>query len=63
MRTRPTWWFVMVGIFLAFNLFQAVRYGGRWPWIAVAVLALLLASRSAPHQPDHKMYRANRLSG
>ena len=43
MRTRPTWWYVMVGVFLAFNLLQAIRYGGRWPWIAVAVLALLLA--------------------
>ena len=43
MRTRPTWWFVMVGIFLAFTLAQAIVAGGRWNWVAVAVLALLLA--------------------
>ena len=43
MRTRPTWWFVMVGSFLVFNLLLAIVAGGRWNWIAVAVLALLLA--------------------
>ena len=43
MRTRPTWVLVMVGGFLAFNLVQAILHGGRWPWISVALLALLLA--------------------
>ena len=43
MRTRPTWWYVMVGLFLALALVQAIVVGGRWNWLSVAVIALLLA--------------------
>ena len=43
MRTRPSWRLLILGAFLAFNLIQAILYGGRWAWISVAILALVLA--------------------
>ena len=42
-RSRPSWWPVVLGVLLAFNLVQAIVAGGRWNWIVVAVIALALA--------------------
>ena len=37
----------MLGVFLVINLVTAILQGGRWNWIAVAMLALVLAMNLA----------------
>lgn len=57
MRTRlPTWWLAVLGVILAVSLVLAILNGGRWIWIAVALLALTLmaelwARRRTPPRP------------
>ena len=41
--TRSRWWPILLAVFLAINLVQAIVLGGRWNWLAAALMAGALA--------------------
>ena len=50
--TRSRWWPIMLGVFLAINLVTAILQGGRWNWLAAALIAGTLALHLARRRRD-----------